>query len=114
MNDQVKSTIETLEDILSACVIDLKVNWYNHQPLIEFSYNNCYHSSISMDPFEELYGKRCRSLVWRIDVGESSLLGPEINFETLEKVRVIRDRLKIAYSRRELYADNKKNTFNLK
>ena len=56
-------TNQTLEDMLRACVIGFKGNWDNHLLLIEFSYNNSYHSSISMAPFEELYGKRCTSPV---------------------------------------------------
>jgi len=58
---QAERTIQTLEDMLRACVIDFKGNWDDHLPLIEFSYNNSYHSSIAMAPFEALYGRRCRS-----------------------------------------------------
>ena len=70
--------------------------------MIEFSYNNRYHSSIGMAPFEALYGRRCRSPVWWFEVGESSILSPEIIYEAIEKVRVIRERLATAYSRRSL------------
>ena len=56
-------TIQTLEDMLRACVIDFKGSWEDHLPLIEFSYNNSYHSSIGMAPFEAPYGRRCRSPV---------------------------------------------------
>jgi len=58
---QVERTIQTLKDMLRACVIDFKINWDHHLPLIEFAYNNSYHSSIGMSPFEALYGRRCRS-----------------------------------------------------
>ena len=68
-------------------------------PFIEFSYNNSYHSKIGMAPFEALYGRRCRSPVGFFEVGESSILGPEIIHEALEKVRVIRDMLATTYSR---------------
>ena len=60
---QVERTIQTLEDMLRSCVIDFKGSWDDHLPLIDFSYNNRYHSSISMAPFEALYGRRCRSLI---------------------------------------------------
>ncbi|WMV38092.1 hypothetical protein MTR67_031477 [Solanum verrucosum] len=53
-------TIQTLEDMLRACVIDFKGNWDDHFPFIEFPYNS-YHSSIGMAPFETLYGRRFRS-----------------------------------------------------
>ena len=60
---QAERTIETLEDMLRVCVIDFRGNWDEHMPLIEFSYNNSYHPSIGMEPFEALYGRRCRSPV---------------------------------------------------
>ncbi|XP_069152031.1 uncharacterized protein [Solanum lycopersicum] len=68
----------------------------------------CYHSNIGMASFEALYGRRCRSPVGWFEVGESSILGPEIIHEALEKVRLIRDRLATAYSRQKSYADNRK------
>ena len=77
-------------------------------PLIEFSYNNSYHSSIGMKPFEALYGRRYRSLVGWFEVEESSILGPEIILEAIEKVIMIRDRLATAYNRQKYYADNRK------
>ncbi|GKC77570.1 putative reverse transcriptase domain-containing protein, partial [Tanacetum coccineum] len=52
--------IQTLEDMLRACVIDFGGNWDVHLPLAEFSYNNSYHSSIQCAPFEALYGRKCR------------------------------------------------------
>ena len=80
-------------------MIDFTGSWDDHLLLIEFSYNNNHHSGIGMTPFEALYGRRCRSLVGWFEVGESSILGQEIIHEALEKVRVIRDMLTIAYSR---------------
>ncbi|GJR17647.1 putative reverse transcriptase domain-containing protein [Tanacetum coccineum] len=58
---QTERTIQTLEDILRACVIDFKSSWDRHLPLIEFSYNNSYHASIKVAPYEALYGRKCRS-----------------------------------------------------
>jgi len=60
---QAECTIQTLEDMLRACVVNFKGSWDDHLPLIEFAYNNSYHSSIAMAPFEALYGRRCISLV---------------------------------------------------
>ena len=71
---QAERTIQTLEDMLRACVIDFKGNWDNHLPLIEFSYNNSYHSSIGMASFDTLNGKRCRSPIRWFDVGENCYL----------------------------------------
>ena len=76
---------------MRACVIDFSGKWDNHLPLIEFSYNNSYHCIIRMTIVEALYGRRCRSLVGWFEVGESSILCPEIIHEALEKVRMIRD-----------------------
>ena len=73
---QAEHTIQTLEDMLRACVIEFRGNWDDHLPLIEFSYNNSYRSSIGMGPFEALYGRRCRSPFGWFEVGESSILGP--------------------------------------
>ncbi|GJU19649.1 putative reverse transcriptase domain-containing protein [Tanacetum coccineum] len=68
--DPSKRTIQTLEDMLRACVIDFEKGWVNHLPLVEFSYNNSYHASIKAAPFEALYGRKCRSPVCWAEVGE--------------------------------------------
>nr|GEV94620.1 hypothetical protein [Tanacetum cinerariifolium] len=60
---QSERTIQTLEDMLRACVIDIGNGWERHLPLVEFSYNNSYHASIKAAPFEALYGRKCRSPV---------------------------------------------------
>ena len=54
-------TIQTLRDMFKSCVVNFKGFWDDHLPLIELSYNNCYHSGISVAPFEALYGRRYRS-----------------------------------------------------
>nr|GFA79994.1 putative reverse transcriptase domain-containing protein [Tanacetum cinerariifolium] len=58
---QSERNIQTLEDILRACAIDFGKGWFNHLPLVKFSYNNSYHASIKAAPFEALYGRKCRS-----------------------------------------------------
>ncbi|WMV29458.1 hypothetical protein MTR67_022843 [Solanum verrucosum] len=85
-------TIQTLKDMLRACVIDFKGNWDDHFPLIEFAYNNSYHSSMGMDPFEDLYGRRCRSPIGRSEVSDITLLGPDLVHEAMEKIQLIRER----------------------
>ncbi|GJR29661.1 putative reverse transcriptase domain-containing protein [Tanacetum coccineum] len=84
---QSERTIQTLKDMLHACVIDFRKGWVNHFPLVEFSYNNSYHASIKATPFETLYDRKCRSPVCWAGVGEVQLTGPEIVQETTEKVR---------------------------
>nr|GFB53270.1 reverse transcriptase domain-containing protein [Tanacetum cinerariifolium] len=55
---QSERTIQTLEDMLRACVIDFGQGWVNHLPLVEFSYDNSYHATIKAAPFEALYGRK--------------------------------------------------------
>ncbi|GJT94565.1 putative reverse transcriptase domain-containing protein, partial [Tanacetum coccineum] len=87
---QSERTIQTLEDMLRACVIDFRKGWDKHLPLIEFSYNNSYHASIKAAPFEALYGRKCRSPVCWAEVGDVQLTGPEIIQETTKKIVTIR------------------------
>ncbi|MCQ7285346.1 hypothetical protein NP026_23605, partial [Salmonella enterica] len=105
---QSERTIQTLEDMLRACVIDFGGNWDSHLPLIEFSYNNSYHSSIKAAPFEALYGRKCRTPVCWAEIGESQLSGPEIVQETTDKITQIKERLKTARDRQKSYADNRR------
>ncbi|GKB12591.1 reverse transcriptase domain-containing protein [Tanacetum coccineum] len=104
---QSKRTIQTLEDILRACVIDFgkKQRWDKHLPLVEFSYNNSYHASIKAAPFEALYGRKCRSPVCWAEVGDSQLTGPEIIQETTKKIVQIRQRLQAARDRQRSYTN---------
>ncbi|GKA65810.1 putative reverse transcriptase domain-containing protein [Tanacetum coccineum] len=87
---QSKRTIQTLEDMLRACVIDFGKGWVNHLPLVEFSYNNSYHASIKAAPFEALYDQKCRSPVspWKgvVRFGKRRKLNPRyvVPFKVLE------------------------------
>ena len=85
-------------------MIDFKGIWDDHLPLIEFAYNNSYHFNIQMAPYEALYGRRCRSPVGWFEVGEATLIGPDSVFY-MEKVQLIRDRLKTAQNHQKYYAD---------
>ncbi|KAI3813312.1 hypothetical protein L1987_18032 [Smallanthus sonchifolius] len=105
---QNERTIQTLEDMLRACVIDFGGNWDTHLPLIEFSYNNSYHTSIKCAPFEALYGRKCRSPVCWTEIGDNQITGPELIQETSDKVFKIQERLKAARDRKKSYADNRR------
>ncbi|KAJ9546782.1 hypothetical protein OSB04_019325 [Centaurea solstitialis] len=87
---QSERTIKTLEDMLRACVLDFGGSWDTYLPLAEFSYNNSYHASIGMPPYEMLYGRRCRT-------------------PTTESIELIRERLKTAQSRQKSYADKRRS-----
>ncbi|GJX64048.1 putative reverse transcriptase domain-containing protein [Tanacetum coccineum] len=105
---QSERTIQTLEDMLRACVIDFGNGWDRHLPLVEFSYNNSYHTSIKAAPFEVLYGRKCRSPVCWAEVEEAQLTRPEIIHETTEKIFKIRDCIQAARDRQKSYADKRR------
>ncbi|GJQ99655.1 putative reverse transcriptase domain-containing protein [Tanacetum coccineum] len=81
-DNQSERTIQTLEDMLRACVLDFRGSWDVYLPLVEFSYNN--------------------------KVGEGQLIGPELVQETTEKISQIKDRLKVALDRQKSYADKRR------
>ncbi|GKC08155.1 putative reverse transcriptase domain-containing protein [Tanacetum coccineum] len=86
IDGQSERTIQTLEYMLCACVLDFGKGWDRHLPLVEFLYNNSYHTSIKAAPFEVLYGRKCRSPICWAEVGDSRLTGPEIIHKTTEKI----------------------------
>ncbi|EOY16855.1 Uncharacterized protein TCM_035774 [Theobroma cacao] len=94
--------------MLRACVIDLGVRWEQYLPLVEFAYNNSFQTSIQMAPFEALYGRRCRSPIGWLEVGERKLLGPELVQDATEKIHMIRQKMLTAQSRQKSYADNRR------
>nr|GEV89764.1 hypothetical protein [Tanacetum cinerariifolium] len=87
---QSERIIQTLEDMLRACVIDFGKGWVKHLPLVKFSYNNSYHASIKVAPYEALYGQKCRSLVCWAEVGDAELTGLEMIQETTEEIILIK------------------------
>ena len=105
---QLKRTIQVLEDMLRAGVLDLKGSWEEHFPLVEFAYNNSYQASIQMAPYEALYGRPCRSSVCLTEVGERSTTGPELISDTSVKVELIRKRLLTSQSRQKSYDDTRR------
>ena len=95
---QSERTIQVLEDMLRACVMDHKGSWEEHLPLVEFAYNYSYQASIQMAPYEALYGRLCRSPICWTKVGESSIIGPDLIRDSSEKVSLIRKHLLTAQS----------------
>nr|GEX47296.1 putative reverse transcriptase domain-containing protein [Tanacetum cinerariifolium] len=102
---QSERTLQTLEDILRACVLDFRKGCDRHLPLVEFLYNNSYHTSIKAAPFEALYGHKCRSPICYADVGDSQLTGPEIIHETTKKIVQIKSPIQATRDRQKSYAD---------
>ncbi|GAU31786.1 hypothetical protein TSUD_22320 [Trifolium subterraneum] len=111
---QSERTIQTLEDMLRACVLEEGGNWSKHLHLIEFAYNNSYHSSIGMAPYEALYGRKCRTPLCWTEVGDRGLLGPDIVQETTLKIKSVKEKMKIAQSRQKSYADHRRRPMEFK
>ncbi|GJT36414.1 putative reverse transcriptase domain-containing protein [Tanacetum coccineum] len=92
--------------------MDLPVQILNaqdrHLPLVEFSYNNSYHTSIKAAPFEALYGRKCRSPICWAEVGDAQLTGPEIVHETTKKIIQINKRIQAARNRQKSYVDRRR------
>nr|GEW25631.1 putative reverse transcriptase domain-containing protein [Tanacetum cinerariifolium] len=109
-DDQSERTIQTLEDMVRACVIDFGKSLDRHLTLVEFSYNTSYHASIKAAPFEALYGRKCRSPVCWAEVGDVQLTGPEIDHETTKKIVQIKSRIQAALDRQKSYADMKRKS----
>ncbi|GJR63974.1 putative reverse transcriptase domain-containing protein [Tanacetum coccineum] len=86
---QSESTIQTLKDMPRTYVLDFEGRWNVHFPLVEFSYNNSYHSRVRCAPFEAMYG-------------------PKLVQETTKKISQIKDRLKVACDRQKSYADKRR------
>nr|AAX95377.1 Retrotransposon gag protein, putative [Oryza sativa Japonica Group]AAX96106.1 retrotransposon protein, putative, Ty3-gypsy sub-class [Oryza sativa Japonica Group]ABA92905.1 retrotransposon protein, putative, Ty3-gypsy subclass [Oryza sativa Japonica Group] len=105
---QTERVNQILEDMLRACVLDFGGTWYKSLPYAEFSYNNSYQASLQMAPFEALYGRKCRTPLFWDQTGERQLFGTEVLTEAEEKVRTVRERLRIAQFRHKSYADNRR------
>ncbi|GAU47719.1 hypothetical protein TSUD_285060 [Trifolium subterraneum] len=105
---QSERTIQTLEDMLRACVLEDGGNWSKHLHLVEFAYNNSYHASIGMAPYEALYGRKCRTPLCWTEVGDKGVLGPDIIQETTLKIKSVREHMRVAQSRQKSYADHER------
>ena len=75
--------------MLRACILDFGGSWENHMPLVEFSYNYNFQTSIGMTPYEALYGRKGRSLIFWDDLGERKLLGLDLVQVTIEMIWLI-------------------------
>ncbi|GJW83937.1 putative reverse transcriptase domain-containing protein [Tanacetum coccineum] len=87
---------------------DGRKSWDRHLPLVEFSYNNSYHTSIKPAPFKALYCCKCRSLVCWAKVRDAQLTGPEIIYATTKKIIQIKKCIQAAHDRQKSYADRRR------
>nr|GEZ54739.1 hypothetical protein [Tanacetum cinerariifolium] len=119
-NGQSERTIQTLEDMLHACVIDFGKGWVNHLSLVEFSYNNSYHASIKAAPFKALYGRKDRVMLkvspWKgvVRFGKRGKLNPRYvgPFKVLDKFGTIAYKLELPHELSRVH--NTFHVFNLK
>ena len=108
IDGQSERTIQVLEEMLRANVLDLKGIWEGHLPLVEFAYNNSCQASIQMTPYEALYERPYRSPICWIEMGERSTIGPDLVRDTLEKVDLIRKCLLTAQSWKKSYVERRR------
>jgi hypothetical protein len=96
---QTERVNQILEDMLRACIIHYGINWDKYLALAEFSYNNSYHSSLQMAPFEVLYSRRCRTPLSWSKTGERQIFGPDLVTEAEDKFKIIQANHKAAQFR---------------
>jgi hypothetical protein len=111
---QTEWTNQVLEDMLRACALKHGGSWDKSLPYAEFSYNNSNQASLKMSPFEDLYGRKCRTPLYWDQTGERQFFGPEIIQEAEEQVRQIRKNLRTVQSRQKSYADNRRRLLEFK
>src|SRR3954451_22931781 len=102
---QVERVNQILEDMLRAYVISFANKWEEFLPYAEFSFNKSYQASLQATPFEVLYGRKCRTPLNWSEIGERQLFGPDVIQEAEDRVKIIREHLKVAQSRQKAYYD---------
>lgn len=107
-DSQTQRIIQSLEDLLRDCVLEQRGAWDSHLPLIEFTYNNSFHASIGMEPYEALQGRRCRTPLCQYELGESVMLGPEIVQQMIENINMIQEKMKEYQGRQKSYHDKRR------
>jgi hypothetical protein len=105
---QTERTNQILKDMLRACALQDQSGWDTRLPYVEFSYNNSYHDSLKMSPFQALYGRSCRTPLQWDQPGGKQVFGPDILLEAKENIKMVRENLKIAQSRQRSYADTRR------
>lgn len=100
--------IQTMEDMLKTYVIEFSSRWDDHLPVVEFSYNTSFHSSIGMPSYKALYGRKCRTPWCWLEVCEKRLTGPQLVRITNEKIKVFQAHMKAPQYRQINRANLKK------
>ncbi|XP_073159031.1 uncharacterized protein [Henckelia pumila] len=103
--DALSRKIETLDSLHTLAQLTKSSCWQDLLPLVEFSYNNSYHASIKMAPFEALYGRKCRSPLFWDDLSEVPVTGPDMIRDMSDKIKLIQSRMRAAQGRQAKYAN---------
>ena len=99
--------------MLRNCVINYEGSWDRHIPLVEFVYNNSFQLSIRMVPYEALYGRKCLTPLCWTELSEKKVIGSDLIQETEEKVKMIRERLKVATDRKKILRRHEKKGYSI-
>eukprot|EP00253_Pinus_taeda_P036268 PITA_36268 len=105
---QTKRVNQVLEDMLRAYVMTKPTQWEEYLHLVEFAYNNGYHTSTQLSPFEVLYGRKCRTPSSWGGPEDKLSLGPEMLKEMEDMVKKVCANLKAAQDRQKIFADRKR------
>jgi hypothetical protein len=103
---QTERVNRVIEDMLRMYVMDKPSRWEDYLHLVEFAYNNGYHASLKMSPFEALYGRKCNTLVSWDNPADRTVVGPELLKEMEDQMIKIKQNLKAAQDRQKSYADS--------
>ena len=97
-----------MENMLQACVLEFQGSWVLPLALVEIAYNNSYHASIGMTPYEAFYGRKCQTPFCWDDIVERKLENVELIEAITKKIKIIRDRLKVTQDRKKSYVVTRK------
>ena len=105
---QTERVNQVVEDMLRACVMMKPTQWEDYLHLVEFAYNNGYHSSTQMSPFEVMYGRKFRTPASWGGPEDKLMLGLEMLKEMEKMVKKVRSNLKATQDRQKNFADRKR------
>jgi hypothetical protein len=102
---QTERVNRVIEDILRMYVMEKPLKWEDYLHLVEFAYNNEYHASLKMSPFEALYDRKCNTLVIWHNPADRTIVGLELLKEMEDQMIKIKQNLKVAQDRKKSYVD---------
>eukprot|EP00253_Pinus_taeda_P019990 PITA_19990 len=105
---QLERVNQAVEDMLRAYVMQQPTRWEEYLHLVEFAYNNGYHTSTQMSPFEVMYGRKCRTPSSWGGPEDKLSLGPDMLKEMEDMVKRVRVNLKAAQDIQKNFADRKR------